>query len=121
MSTTDTGTGKGVDDAAEALSTAPREDGDTAGGGPNLPKLGILGWLRWFWRQLTSMRVGLILLVRSSLGAIPGSHVPQEGTAPVKVSDFLKAHTTLGPIYTRLGLFHVYSSVWFSAIYILLF
>ncbi|MEU1630171.1 cytochrome c biogenesis protein ResB [Streptomyces sp. NPDC020096] len=121
MSTTDTGTGKGVDEAAEALSTAPREDGDTAGGGPNLPKLGILGWLRWFWRQLTSMRVALILLFLLSLAAIPGSLVPQEGTDPVKVSDFLKAHTTLGPIYTKLGLFHVYSSVWFSAIYILLF
>jgi cytochrome c biogenesis protein len=67
------------------------------------------------------MRVALILLFLLSLAAIPGSLVPQENTNPVKVTDFLTNHTTLGPIYTRLGLFHVYSSVWFSAIYILLF
>lgn len=113
-----------TDAAAEALSTAPRdEDADEAaeGSAPGLPRLGALGWARWFWRQLTSMRVALILLFLLSLAAIPGSLVPQETTSPVKVTDFLTKHTTLGPVYTRLGLFHVYSSVWFSAVYILLF
>ncbi|MER5408679.1 cytochrome c biogenesis protein ResB [Streptomyces sp. NPDC002769] len=80
-----------------------------------------IGWARWFWRQLTSMRVALILLFLLSLGAIPGSLIPQSGTDAQKVADFKDAHSILGPVYDRLGLFHVYSSVWFSAIYILLF
>ncbi|MEU6216606.1 cytochrome c biogenesis protein ResB [Streptomyces sp. NPDC047022] len=81
----------------------------------------VTGWARWFWRQLTSMRVALILLFLLSLGAIPGSLIPQTGTDALKVHDFMTAHKTLGPVYDKLGLFHVYSSVWFSAIYILLF
>ena len=37
-------------------------------------------------------------------------------------ADFKDAHTPCsGRVYDKLGLFHVYSSVWFSAIYILLF
>lgn len=80
-----------------------------------------VGWARWFWRQLTSMRVALILLFLLSLAAIPGSLIPQSGTDALKVQDFMSAHKTLGPIYEKVGLFHVYSSVWFSAIYILLF
>ncbi|MFC7257830.1 cytochrome c biogenesis protein ResB [Streptomyces lutosisoli] len=81
----------------------------------------VIGWARWFWRQLTSMRVALILLFLLSLGAIPGSLIPQSGTDAQKVADFKDAHSLLGPVYDKLGLFHVYSSVWFSAIYILLF
>ncbi|MFR0358936.1 cytochrome c biogenesis protein ResB [Streptomyces sediminimaris] len=101
--------------AGSQLSTAPKEDL------PNLPSMGAVGWARWFWRQLTSMRVALLLLLLLSLGAIPGSLIPQTGTDETKVADFRKAHTFLAPVYDRLGLFHVYSSVWFSAIYILLF
>lgn len=81
----------------------------------------LLGWARWFWRQLTSMRVALLLLFLLSLGAVPGSLIPQEGTDALKVEEFKEAHPTLGPVYDKLGLFHVYSSVWFSAVYILLF
>ncbi|MEU6175522.1 cytochrome c biogenesis protein ResB [Streptantibioticus parmotrematis] len=114
-----------ADAAARALSTAPVEEAEPesgSGDGPaGGPRLGVLGWARWFWRQLTSMRVALILLFLLSLAAIPGSIIPQTSTNPVKVSDFLKSHSVLGPVYTKLGLFHVYSSVWFSAIYILLF
>ena len=101
--------------AGSQLSTAPAEDA------PNLPSLGVIGWARWFWRQLTSMRVALLLLLLLSLGAIPGSLIPQTGIDETKVAEFRKAHETLAPIYDKLGLFHVYSSVWFSAIYILLF
>ncbi|MFZ3568881.1 cytochrome c biogenesis protein ResB [Streptomyces sp. BH097] len=103
-------------EAASQLSTAPQEDR-----APNLPKLGVIGWVRWFWRQLTSMRVALILLFLLSLGAIPGSLIPQQGTDPTKVEDFRKAHDMLAPVYDKIGFFHVYSSVWFSAIYLLLF
>lgn len=34
--------------------------------------MSVIGWVRWFWRQLTSMRVALILLFLLSLGAIRG-------------------------------------------------
>ncbi|MFH0516470.1 cytochrome c biogenesis protein ResB [Streptomyces sp. M41] len=101
--------------AGSQLSTAPVEE--IAG----LPSLGVIGWARWFWRQLTSMRVALLLLLLLSLGAIPGSLIPQTGIDETKVAAFRKAHETLAPIYDKLGLFNVYSSVWFSAIYILLF
>ncbi|MEK2472595.1 cytochrome c biogenesis protein ResB [Streptomyces noursei] len=87
----------------------------------SLPSLGPVGWARWFWRQLTSMRVALMLLFLLSLGAVPGSLIPQASTDPVKVDEFKTAHATLGEIYDKLGMFHVYSSVWFSAVYLLLF
>lgn len=105
----------GLDAAGAQLSTAPKEDA------PNLPSLGVIGWFRWFWRQLTSMRVALILLLLLSLGAIPGSLIPQNNVDELKVQDFMDRHSTLGPLYDKLQLFDVYSSVWFSAIYILLF
>lgn len=106
---------QGLAAAGSQLSTAPREELSGA------PGMGVIGWARWFWRQLTSMRVALLLLLLLSLGAIPGSLIPQTGIDAAKVADFRKSHTTLAPVYDKLGLFHVYSSVWFSAIYILLF
>ncbi|MEU7282812.1 cytochrome c biogenesis protein ResB [Streptomyces sp. NPDC045431] len=115
-----------ADAAAGAhLSTAPAEDSAESGGPADGltggPTLGVFGWVRWFWRQLTSMRVALILLFLLSLGAIPGSLIPQNSADELKVRTFKEAHETLAPIYDRLQLFDVYSSVWFSAIYILLF
>ncbi|MFI8193041.1 cytochrome c biogenesis protein ResB [Streptomyces sp. NPDC085946] len=101
--------------AGSQLTTAPSDEA------PQLPALGALGWVRWFWRQLTSMRVALLLLLLLSLGAIPGSLIPQTGVDETKVADFREAHPALSDVYDKLGLFHVYSSVWFSAIYILLF
>ncbi|MFD5657384.1 cytochrome c biogenesis protein ResB [Streptomyces hirsutus] len=101
--------------AGSQLSTAPKEDL------PNLPALGVIGWARWFWRQLTSMRVALLLLLLLSLAAIPGSLIPQSGVDETRVADFREQHDLLAPVYDKLGLFNVYSSVWFSAIYILLF
>ncbi|MFE0508394.1 cytochrome c biogenesis protein ResB [Streptomyces sp. NPDC058964] len=118
--TTTDNSGAGSEDqdlgaAGSQLSTAPQEE--PAG----LPSLGVVGWARWFWRQLTSMRVALLLLLLLSLGAIPGSLIPQTGADVTKVAEFRKNHAALAPVYDKLGLFHVYSSVWFSAIYILLF
>jgi cytochrome c biogenesis protein len=117
--------------AGAQLSTAPTETAVPGSfGGSRAPGAAgwltwtgreVLGWTRWFWRQLTSMRVALLLLFLLSLGAIPGSLIPQNGTDAMKVQAFRDAHKTLAPIYDKLGLFHVYSSVWFSAIYILLF
>jgi cytochrome c biogenesis protein len=88
---------------------------------PDPPKLGWRGGVRYLWTQLTSMRTALILLFALALAAIPGSLVPQRRISPVRVSDFLNEHPTLGPIYDKVGLFSVYTSPWFSAIYLLLF
>jgi cytochrome c biogenesis protein len=100
--------------AGAQLSTAPADTLSQA------PGLGVLGWLRWMWRQLTSMRIALVLLFMLSLAAIPGSLIPQHSDQ-LKVDAFKKAHPHVTPLYERLGMFHVYSSPWFSGIYILLF
>ena len=76
--------------------------------------------LRWGWRQLTSMRIALILLLLLALAAVPGSLVPQERVDALKSSQWKDSHETLTPIYEKLGIFNVYSSPWFAAIYILL-
>ncbi len=44
---------------------------------PSLPRLSALGWVRWAWRQLTSMRTALFLLLLLSVAAVPGSIFPQ--------------------------------------------
>ncbi|GAA4163621.1 cytochrome c biogenesis protein ResB [Gryllotalpicola daejeonensis] len=84
-------------------------------------KLGPLGWARWFWRQLTSMRTALFLLLMLALAAVPGSLVPQHLSDPNGVTQYKLDHPTLYPILDKLQLFDTYSSVWFSAIYLLLF
>jgi cytochrome c biogenesis protein len=84
-------------------------------------QLGWRGGFRFVWTQLTSMRTALVLLFALALAAIPGSLIPQRSISPVRVSDFVRANPTLGPLYDKLGLFHVYTSAWFSAIYLLLF
>ncbi|MER5862405.1 cytochrome c biogenesis protein ResB [Kitasatospora sp. NPDC002040] len=99
---------------AERLSSAPTEQDGPSG-------IGVLGWLRWTWRQLTSMRVALILLFLLSLAAIPGSLIPQNSQNAFKVQTWKTAHPDITPVYEKLQLFDVYSSAWFSAIYILLF
>ena len=76
--------------------------------------------LRWAWRQLTSMRTALLLLLLLALGSIPGSVVPQSDVAPVDVARWKDDHPDLATVYEKLGLFSVYDSPWFSAIYLLL-
>ena len=78
-------------------------------------------WLRWTWRQLTSMRTALILLFLLALASVPGSLFPQRGTSPLKVSQYLRDHPFAGPILDRLSLFDVFASPWFAAVYLLLF
>jgi cytochrome c biogenesis protein len=86
-----------------------------------LPPLGAVGWLRWAWRQLTSMRTALLLLLLLAVAAVPGSVFPQRRINPVRVDQYLLDHPGYGPWLDRLGVFDVYSSIWFSAIYLLLF
>jgi cytochrome c biogenesis protein len=85
------------------------------------PKLGLFGWLRWIWRQLTSMRTALMLLLLLAVAAIPGSVFPQRKIDAGRVQAYLVDHPTLGPWVQRFDGFDVYASPWFSAIYLLLF
>ena len=86
-----------------------------------IPELGAVGLARYFWRQLTSMRTALVLLLLLALAAIPGSLIPQNAQNPMAVSDYFEKHKSLAIWFERFSLFDVYSSPWFSAIYILLF
>jgi cytochrome c biogenesis protein len=86
-----------------------------------LPRLGPVGTARFVWRQLTSMRTALFLLLLLAVAAVPGSVLPQHGIDAAKVAEYRQDHRTLGPFLDRIGAFDVYSSVWFSAIYLLLF
>ncbi|GAA1700028.1 cytochrome c biogenesis protein ResB [Microbacterium sediminicola] len=85
------------------------------------PKLSALGWLRWGWTQLTSMRTALLLLLLLAIAAIPGSIVPQRSADPNGVTQYFTDNPDLAPILDGMQLFDVYTSAWFSAIYILLF
>lgn len=84
-------------------------------------RLGSIGWARWIWTQLTSMRTALVLLLLLAIAAVPGSLVPQRSSDPNGVSQYFTNNPDLAPVLDWFGLFEVYSSVWFSAIYILLF
>jgi cytochrome c biogenesis protein len=86
-----------------------------------LPELGYRSLLRYIWRQLTSMRTALILLMMMGIAAIPGSLIPQRVSNPIAVRDFFAADPERAEWYDRFSLFDVYGSSWFSAIYILLF
>jgi cytochrome c biogenesis protein len=105
-------------DGTERFSTAPAEAADDA---VAVPRLGGVGLLRWMWRQLTSMRIALTLLFLLSVAAIPGSLLPQREIDPTKVLQFYQAHKTWAPILDKAQLFDVFESVWFGAIYCLLF
>jgi cytochrome c biogenesis protein len=103
------------------LSGGGKGSGDDGDGGVNQPSLPFFGYLRFFWRQLTSMRTALFLLMLLALAAIPGSLVPQTEADPNGVAQYKVDHPTLYPIFNHLQLFQTYQSVWFSAIYLLLF
>ncbi|MFG2061582.1 cytochrome c biogenesis protein ResB [Micromonospora sp. NPDC048871] len=81
----------------------------------------LLALARNSWRQLTSMRTALVLLFLLAVAAIPGSVLPQRGVNPEDVRDFFTEHPDLAPWLDRIGAFEAFSSVWFSAIYLLLF
>ncbi|OFI37246.1 cytochrome C biogenesis protein ResB [Arthrobacter sp. SW1] len=86
-----------------------------------LPALGFKGMLRWAWTQLTSMRTALFLLLLLAVAAVPGSLFPQRPANPAVVTQYIKDHPDYGQILDALQLYDVYSSAWFSAIYLLLF
>jgi cytochrome c biogenesis protein len=67
------------------------------------------------------MRTALILLLLLGIAAIPGSLFPQRSQNPIQVKQYFIDNPTLASWLDRLSLFNVYSSPWFSAIYLLLF
>lgn len=90
---------------------------------PNItqPRLNFSGYVRYFWRQLTSMRTAIVLLLLLAVAAVPGSMWPQRSSDPNGVIQFYANNPQLAPVLDRIQLFDVYTSVWFSAIYLLLF
>jgi cytochrome c biogenesis protein len=86
-----------------------------------IPEIGAGGLARFAWRQLTSMRTALILLMMLGLAAIPGSLLPQRNQNPMAVRAYFADSPELARWIDRAGGFDVYASSWFSAIYILLF
>ena len=85
------------------------------------PKLGVVGSLRFFWRQLTSMRTALVLLLLLALAAVPGSLVPQRSSDPNGVIQYKAENPDTFKVLDAFGVFSTFSSPWFSAIYLLLF
>jgi cytochrome c biogenesis protein len=86
--------------------------------GPVAP---IVAKVRNAWRALTSMGTALVLLFLLALGAIPGALLPQRSLNAGKVDEYLATHRVIGPWLNRLQAFDVFSSFWFTAIYVLLF
>jgi cytochrome c biogenesis protein len=109
------------DEATHSFAGTHAEAADSGAGGTARPPEAGAGWLRWGWRQLTSMRTALILLFLLALGSIPGSILPQEGTDPASVQQYFTSHPGLAPWLNHLGLFNVFATPWFAAIYLLLF
>jgi cytochrome c biogenesis protein len=75
---------------------------------------------RFIWRQLTSMRTALLLLLLLVIVSIPGSVLPQQSTDAFGVRQWIENSPMLGNILLKLGFFNVFSSIWFSAVYLLL-
>ncbi|MQA08281.1 MAG: cytochrome C biogenesis protein ResB [Pseudonocardiaceae bacterium] len=81
----------------------------------------LLAFIRNTWRGLTSMRTALILLFLLALGAMPGALLPQRSLNTGKVDQYIAQHGWWGRLLDQLQFFDVYASVWFSAVYVLLF
>ncbi|HEV8372140.1 MAG TPA: cytochrome c biogenesis protein ResB [Actinomycetota bacterium] len=76
--------------------------------------------LRQAWREFRSMRTALILLVVLAAASILGSLFPQQGISPQRVAQYFQDHPGLAPVLDRLGLFDVFGSAWYMAIYLAL-
>lgn len=81
-----------VDDRPDTPAVAPRRR-------PNW----LLALLRNSWRQLTSMRTALVLLLLLAVAAIPGSVLPQRGVNPGDVRDLFVAHPDLAVLPRDVG------------------
>jgi len=89
-----------------------------AGPGPGRT---LLAAVRNAWRGLVSMRTALVLLFLLALASLPGALLPQRNLNATKVDAYINARPALGALMDRVGLFDVFSTPWFAAIYALLF
>ncbi|SDG07639.1 cytochrome c biogenesis protein [Blastococcus aurantiacus] len=67
------------------------------------------------------MRTAVVLLFLLALAAVPGSLFPQRSLTPSAVSRYFRENPELAPVLDTLWVFDVFSSPWFSAVYLLLF
>ena len=84
------------------------------------PSRRVLRGVRRGWRRLTSMRTALILLYLLAVAAVPGSILPQRPLSPPKTSAWIASHGRWGQFLDRLGMFDVFGTPWFAALYLLL-
>ncbi len=103
------------------VTTSARADTNSHASGPKRAISRLLAVIRNTWRTLTSMGTALVLLFLLALAAIPGALLPQRSLNETKVAEYLAEHPTLGPWLDRVQAFDVFSSFWFTAIYVLLF
>ncbi|KXP03475.1 cytochrome c biogenesis protein ResB [Tsukamurella pseudospumae] len=73
------------------------------------------------WRSLTSMKTALVLLFLLAVAAMPGALLPQRDIDGAATAKYIADHGTVGEIMDKLQLFDVFKSVWFTAVYALLF
>jgi len=99
--------------AVELRPPAARPDGPSR-------RPGLGDTLRQAWREYRSMRTALVLLVVLAAASILGSLFPQEGLSPQRVDQYFADHPALAPVLERLGLFDVFGSAWYMAIYLAL-
>ncbi|OZG28196.1 cytochrome C biogenesis protein ResB [Williamsia sp. 1138] len=88
---------------------------------PNPIKRYVLWPARNLWRSLTSMRTALALLFLLALAAVPGALLPQRSLNETKTEQYIADHGFVGELFDKIGMYEVFSSIWFTAIYALLF
>ena len=77
-------------------------------------------YARKAWNWLTSMRTALALLFLLAIAAIPGALLPQRSLNESNVIEYIENNGKLAEFYDKVQLFDVFSSTWFTAIYVLL-
>ena len=86
-----------------------------------LTRHGPVAHVRRLWRRLISMRTALVLLFLLAIAAVPGSLLPQRDLNPLRSQEYIDQHGAWGAFLDRIGMFDVFGSPWFAAIYLLLF
>lgn len=102
--------------------TDQRQSAATAQSGPKRRSVAarIVDWPKRGWLWLTKMKTALVLLFLLAIAAIPGALLPQRSLNESKVLDYINANGKTAQVFDKLGLFDVFSSPWFTAIYVLL-
>ncbi|QNP92088.1 MULTISPECIES: cytochrome c biogenesis protein ResB [Corynebacterium] len=81
----------------------------------------ILGLPKKGWQWLTKMKTALVLLFLVAIAAVPGALLPQRSLNAGKVEEYIQANGKTAEVFDKIGLFDVFSSPWFTAVYVLLF